>query len=214
MPANTLVVRYFRTGLYPVDKFPYTLGRDGEGRVVSIGPGNSHGFKVGDRVVWLAVDSYAEYVIVPAVKVAHIPTELPEGVAVASLLQGLTALTMVRESHPVKKGDWVLVQAAAGGVGLWLCQILRAIGAKTIGTASTSEKIELAKKNGADFMIDYSKEDIAAKVKELTDGKGVIAVFDGVGKSTFDASLESLARKGTMVSFGNASGAVPPLTIA
>ena len=170
--------------------------------------------KEGDRVVWMATGSYAEYTAVPAAKAIKIPSDLPESHAAAAILQGLTALTLVREAYPVQKGDWVLVHAAAGGVGLWLCQILRAIGAHTIGTASTKAKIDQAKANGAEEMIDYSHEDVVSKVKELTGGEGVKAVFDGVGKTTFDASLECLARKGTLASFGNASGAVPPLTIA
>lgn len=108
----------------------------------------------------------------------------------------------------------MLVHAAAGGTGLWLCQLLKAVGANTIGTASTEEKVELAKKAGASYVINYSQDDVKKRVDELTGGKGVIAVFDGVGKSTFDLSLDCVARKGSLLSFGNASGAVPPLTIA
>lgn len=133
--------------------------------------------------------------------------------AAAAVLQGLTALTMIRESYAVQPGDWVLVHAAAGGVGLWLCQLLRVVGARVIGTASTAEKMALARKNGADYVINYSHEDVVARVKDTTAGAGVAAVFDGVGKSTFDSDLELLARKGSLVSFGNASGAVPPFAI-
>ncbi|KAK1086655.1 NADPH:quinone reductase [Friedmanniomyces endolithicus] len=115
---------------------------------------------------------------------------------------------------PVKKGDWVLVHAAAGGTGLWLVQLLKAVGANIVGTASTQEKVDLARKAGAEHMINYSHEDVKSKVMELTKDAGCIAVFDGVGKTTFDLSLDCLARKGSMVSFGNASGAVPPVTIA
>lgn len=158
--------------------------------------------------------AYTEYTAVPAAKAVKIPSGLPPKVAAASLLQGLTALTLVREAYPVKKGDWVLVHAAAGGTGLWLVQLLRSIGANTIGTASTPSKVDLALKAGATHVINYSHEDVKAKVSSLTDGKGVVAVFDGVGKSTFDLSLEVLARKGSMISFGNASGAVPPFNIA
>ena len=158
--------------------------------------------------------AYAEYTAAPAAKAYKIPEAVSSETAAAALLQGLTALTLIRESYHVQKGDYILVHAAAGGVGLWLCQLLKAVGAKTIGTASTKEKVDLAKKNGADYMIDYSHEDVLEKVKEITGGQGVAAVFDGVGKSTFDTSLESVARKGTLASFGNASGAVPPLTIA
>jgi len=193
---------------------PYMLGREGEGTIVSAPSGTPHGFKEGDHVVYLAEASYAEYTAAAADKTVKIPSSMEPQIASAALLQGLTALTLIREAHNVKKGDWVLVHAAAGGVGLWLCQLLRSVGAHTIGTASTKEKCDLAKKNGAEHLIDYSHEDVKSKVMELTDSKGVIAVFDGVGKATFDLSLDCLARKGTLASFGNASGAVPPLTIA
>jgi len=122
-------------------------------------------------------------------------------------------LTLIREAHLVKKGDWVLVQAAAGGVGLLLVQLLKAVGAKVVATCSTS-KIDLVKSKGVDVVVDYTKDDFASKVKEVTNGEGVVAVFDGVGKSTFEKSFECVARKGSMVSFGNASGSPPPFTIA
>jgi len=205
---------YFRTGLYPAPNFPYILGREASGTVVKVGSGNVEGLKEGDRVVWLGEGAYAEYTAAPAAKAVKLPDGIDEKVAPAALLQGLTALTLIREAHRVNKGDWVLVHAAAGGTGLWLVQLLKAVGANTIGTASTEEKIELAKKAGASHMINYSKEDVKRKVMELTGNKGVIAVFDGVGKDTFDLSMDCLARKGSMISFGNASGAVPPVTIA
>ncbi|KAI9827182.1 MAG: NADPH:quinone reductase [Thelocarpon impressellum] len=204
---------YFRAGLYKSDK-PEILGREGEGTIVALGQDTPSGFSVGDRVVWLGTAGYAEYSAVPAATTAHIPPDLPPQHGAASLIQGVTALTLVRESHPVKAGDWVLVHAAAGGVGLWLVQILRAIGARTIGTASTNEKIELARENGAQWMINYSHEDVVERVKAITAGEGVIAVFDGVGKDTFEGDLEMLARKGSLVSYGNASGPVPPVTIS
>ena len=162
----------------------------------------------------MAEAAYAEYTVAPAAKTVKVPKEMDPKIAAAALLQGLTALTLIREAHHVNKGDWVLVHAAAGGTGLWLCGLLKAVGANTIGTASTREKVDLAKKAGATHMINYSHEDVKAKVMELTNNAGVVAVFDGVGKTTFDLSLECLARKGSMISFGNASGAVPPLTLA
>ncbi|KZF23182.1 NAD(P)-binding protein [Xylona heveae TC161] len=204
---------YFRTGLYPSPK-PEILGREASGIVVDVGPGESYSIKKGDRVVYLGTSSYAEYTATPAAKASIVPEQISSQVAAAALLQGLTALTLVRESYAVKKGDWILVHAAAGGVGGWLCQLLRAIGARVIGTASTQAKRDLAKSLGAEFLIDYTTEDLVARVKEITGGQGVAAVFDGVGKSTFDADLELLARKGSLVSFGNASGAVPPFAIA
>lgn len=205
---------YFRTGLYPAPSFPYILGREAEGTIVKTGGGEMYGLKEGDKVVWMAEGAYAEYTVAAAAKTAKVPKEMDSKIAAAALLQGLTALTLVREAHTVKKGDWVLVHAAAGGTGQWLCKLLKAIGANTIGTASTPEKIDIARKAGATHLINYSKEDVKSKVMELTGNNGVIAVFDGVGASTFDLSLDCLARKGSMISFGNASGAVPPVTIA
>ncbi|WPH04679.1 putative quinone oxidoreductase [Acrodontium crateriforme] len=205
---------YFRSGLYPAPQFPYILGRESEGTVVKLGSGDVYGLKEGDKVVALSEGTYAEYTAANAAKVMKLPEQLAPKVGVASLLQGLTALTLIREAHHVNKGDWVLVHAAAGGTGQWLCSLLKAVGANIIGTASTSEKVALASKAGATHMINYSEVDVKSKVMELTDNKGVIAVFDGVGKSTFDLSLDCLARKGSLISFGNASGAPDPLTIS
>jgi NADPH2:quinone reductase len=162
----------------------------------------------------MGTGAYAEYSSTPAAKVALVPSSVSASDAAGALLQGLTALTLVREAYAVKAGEFVLVHAAAGGVGLWLCQILKSIGARAIGTASTTAKAELARENGAEFVIEYSREDVVQRVGEITRGEGVAAIFDGVGKDTFDADLEVVARKGTVVSFGNASGPVPPLAIA
>lgn len=200
--------------MYPAPGFPYILGREAEGTVVKVGNGKTYGFKEGDKVAILSQSTYAEYTAAPAEKASKIPEGLAPKIAAASVLQGLTALTLIREAHPVKKGDWILVHAAAGGMGLWLVQILKAVGANIIGTASTSEKIALAEKAGAQHLINYSHEDVKSKVLELTGGNGVIAVFDGVGKDTFDLSLDLVARKGSLVAFGNASGAPPPFTVA
>jgi len=206
---------YFRTGLYPSPK-PEILGREAEGTIVSTGPGGElYNLKAGDRVVFMGTSAYAEYTAAPAAKAHIIPSGLEPGIAAASILQGLTALTIIRESYEVKKGDWILVHAAAGGVGLWLCQLLKAVGARTIGTASTAEKIELAKKNGAEFVINYKEEkDFVEAVKKITGPQGVAAVFDSTGKDQFENDLEVVARKGTVVSYGNSSGPVPPLTIS
>jgi NADPH:quinone reductase-like Zn-dependent oxidoreductase len=209
-----LIHRYFRSGLYPAPGFPYILGREGAGTVVKLGSGSVQNLQIGDQVVWMGERGYAEYTATPAAKAIKLPSSLSTKVAAAALLQGLTALTFIREAHAVKKDDWILVHAAAGGTGLWLVQLLKAVGAKIIGTASTEEKIALATKAGATHMINYSKEDVKSKVLELTNGEGCIAIFDGVGKDTFDLSLELVARKGSLISFGNASGAVPPVTIA
>jgi NADPH:quinone reductase len=201
---------YFRTGLYPSPK-PEILGREGEGTVVATGAGDLHNLQVGDRVVYLSTGAYAEYTVTPSVKAHVIPAALGPGIAAAALLQGLTALTLIREAYAVQKGDWVLVHAAAGGVGLWLCQLLRAVGARTIGTASTEEKMELARKNGADVMINYKEEkDFVGRVKDLTGGEGVKVVFDSTGKDQFENDLEVVARKGSVISYGNSVSRYEP----
>ena len=199
-----------------------TLGRECAGTVMAhSSPASADSPPIGAKVACLAGDSYAEYT---AANISHAYT-LPESfqdtrLMAAGLLQGLTAVTLIREAHPVKAGEWVLVHAAAGGMGLWLCQLLKAVGARTIATASTPEKRETARKAGAEVLLEYPEQmeggfdAFVKKVHDITDDKGVGAVFDGVGKATFDVSLACVARKGTLASFGNASGAVPPLTIS
>ncbi|KAM5345211.1 hypothetical protein ACJ41O_011073 [Fusarium nematophilum] len=203
---------YFRSGLYKAPHLPLTLGREAAGTVVDAHSSVS-GFPSGSRVVFMGtVGAYAEYSVVSAADAIIIPDEVPTEQAVAAYLQGLTAWTFVREAGEVKPGQWVLVHAAAGGVGLLLVQMLRAVGAKVIGTASSEEKLALAKKNGAEWTIN-SHDDVVAKVKEITGGHGADVIFDGVGKATFDADLELIALKGSLISFGNASGAVDPVNI-
>ncbi|KAI9769572.1 MAG: NADPH:quinone reductase [Geoglossum umbratile] len=203
---------YIRSGFFPSPK-PEILGREAEGHIVDVGPQCPPQLRVGDRVAYMANGTYAEYTATPVARTALVPESLPPSYGAAALLQGITALTLIRESYPVQPGDWILVHAAAGGVGLWLCQHLRAIGAKTIGTASTTSKMELARANGADYMINYTNEDVVAKVNEITGGEGVKVVYDGVGKATFDSDLECLAPKGSLISIGSASGPVPPVPI-
>jgi NADPH2:quinone reductase len=159
--------------------------------------------------------AYAQYTAVSAEKTILLPEGVTTHTAAASLLQGLTALTLIREAHYVKPTDWVLVTAAAGGVGTILCEMISSTGAKIIGTAGTPEKMEQAKKNGANHVISSrdSPEKIAEEIKKITGGHGVDAVFDGVGKATFDMDLEVAARKATICTYGNASGAVPPVDV-
>ena len=208
---------YFRTGLYQSPK-PEILGREAAGTVVSLGPGaNPYNFKVGDRVAWLGTGSYAEYTAVSAEKTVKIPDGITDETIMASLLSGLTILTFAKETYAVKKGDWVLLHAAAGGAGFLMTQVLKSIGAKVIGTAGGPEKCQLVKSLGADVVIDYRSEegkDWVKKVKEATDGRGVDVVYDSVGKDTWEGSLEAVKRKGMIVWFGNASGPVPPLNLA
>ena len=203
---------YFRTGLYS-STMPYILGKEASGHIVSLGASVS-GFAPDDRVVWLGGSGYAEYTAAPADKTIKIPDAIKLEDACAAILQGLTALTLTEEAHKVQTGDWVLVLAASGGVGGWLCQILKAKGAHTIATVGSEEKVAVAKASGAEVVLVEKEGAVQEKVKELTSGKGVVAVFDGVGKATFYRSLEVVARKGTVCSFGNASGAVEPFSIS
>ncbi|KAG6041342.1 hypothetical protein E4U41_004872 [Claviceps citrina] len=202
---------YFRTGLYPAQQLPMTLGREAAGTVVASQGSSSH-FPVGTRVVYMDTGTYAQYSAVDVSKLVRIPDAVSTKQAAAVYLQGLTAWTLIREAANVQPGQWTLVHAAAGGVGLLLVQMLRGVGARVIGTAGTAEKCELARKNGAEWTV-CSAGDVVARVKEITGGHGVDAIFDGVGKATFDADLDMIAPKGHLVSFGNASGAVPPVNI-
>src|SRR5215475_778783 len=199
---------YHRSGLYPMP-LPITLGAEGAGEVVAIGDGVD-GIAIGQRVCSPSLlGAYAELAIAPADRVIPLPSMLSDEIAAAGLLQGLTAHFLVHDSYVVKAGDTVLVHAAAGGVGLLLTQLATRMGAKVIGTASTKEKAELARGAGAAEVLDYT--DIAERVRALTGGEGVAAVYDGVGASTFDASLASLRPHGVLALFGNASGAAPPV---
>jgi len=193
------------------------LGREAEGTILSTGPGNYHNLnlKIGDRVVWLAIGGYAEYTSVPAALAYKIPSEIKPGVAAAAQLQGLTAFILTHEVYQVQKDDWVLVHAAAGGVGLWLCQILKSLGAHIIGTASTAEKTQLAEENGAGWTINYKEEkELAKRVMEITNGRGVKVVYDSIGKDQFENNLEVVAKNGIIVNYGASSGIGPPVPLA
>lgn len=178
---------YFRTGLYPSPK-PEILGREASGTIVSLGPNaDENGLKAGDRVIWLGNSGYAEYTAAPAAKTVKIPDGVSDETAVASFMSGLTALALAGEAYPVKSGDWVLLHAAAGGAGWLMTQIFKALGAKVIGTAGGPEKVGLVKSLGADYVIDYRSEEgknWPSIVKDITDGRGVDAVFDSVGADT------------------------------
>lgn len=204
---------YRRGGMYPME-FPHIVGSEGTGTVTALGDG-VEGFAVGDRVAWHeAPGSYAEYVCVDARHLVRVPAGIDEATAAAVPLQGLTAQYLATGSHPIEPGQWALVHAAAGGVGLLLTQIVTHLGGRVIATVGTEAKAELARKAGAAHVFLYGDGvDVAAKVRELTDGAGVDVAYDGVGKDTFDASLASLRVRGSMVLFGAASGAVPPFDI-
>jgi NADPH2:quinone reductase len=202
---------YQRSGLYP-RQTPFTLGLEGAGTVRAVGAGVSR-FDVGDRVAWSdAQGSYAELATVAAERAVAVPNGVSYEQAAGALLQGMTAHVLVTSTYPVADGEAVLVHAAAGGVGLLLTQLASARGARVIATVSTEEKAALARAAGAAEVIRYTEvADLAAEVRAHTDGQGVAVVYDGVGASTFDASLDSLRRRGMMVLFGASSGPVPPV---
>ncbi len=199
---------YQRTGLYQLP-LPFTLGREAAGIVDAVGPGATE-VKVGDRVAYaMEPGAYAEYAIVPAWQLVPVPANLDSRSAAATMLQGMTAHYLAHSTYPLKQGETALVHAAAGGVGLLLIQIAKMIGARVIGTVSTAAKAQLAKEAGADEVILYSQSDFLAEVKKLTDGKGVHVVYDSVGTTTFDRSLNCLRPRGCLALFGQSSGPVP-----
>jgi NADPH2:quinone reductase len=201
---------YHRSGLYPVP-LPFVPGAEGAGEVVAVGEGVAE-VRVGDHVASANLaGAYAEYALAPADRVVPVPAGLSDEQAAAALLQGMTAHYLLFDSHPVRPGDTVLVHAAAGGMGLLVTQLAIALGARVIGTVSTPEKEKLAREAGAASVLGYA--DVPDKVRELTGGAGVAAVYDGVGRATFDGSLASLRRRGTLVLYGYASGPVPPFDI-
>jgi NADPH:quinone reductase len=201
---------YQRSGLYPM-QLPQTAGNEGAGVVEAVGPGVT-GLKKGDRVSYTGqVGSYCGERLIAADRLVKIPEGISDETAASMMLKGMTVQYLIHRTYPVKKGDTVLWHAAAGGVGLIACQWLKAIGATVIGTVGSPEKAKLAKAHGADHVIDYGKEDFVARVKEITGGKGVPVVYDSVGKSTWEGSLNCLQPLGMWVTFGNASGPVPPI---
>ncbi|CAE6510315.1 unnamed protein product [Rhizoctonia solani] len=210
---------YFRGGVYPRET-PFTLGQEAAGTIAVL-PSSAdvldsndykvRGFKEGSKVVALVSGGFAEYVAVPWTHVQTLPEGADTRQGAVSLLQGLTALTFVKEAYPIKKGDWILVHAAAGGVGLLL--LASQFGATVIGTTSSQAKAEIAKKAGATHIINYTESSVPDEVLKLTNGRGVEAIFDGVGASTWEGNFTSIRRKGTIVSFGNASGVIPPFSV-
>ena len=198
---------YHRTGLYPLP-LPLTLGVEGAGVVEAVGP-KVRDFKVGERVAYASpIGAYAETLLRPVERLVKIPASVDDKVAAAIMLKGMTAWYLIKRTYKVKPGQTILVQAAAGGVGQILCQWAKHLGATVIGTVGSDEKAVLAKKAGCKYVVVTSREKFAERVKEITKGKRVPVVYDGVGKDTFMDSLDCLAPLGMMVSFGNASGAV------
>ena len=204
---------YHRTGLYPLP-LPAGIGLEGAGTVEALGEGVND-LQVGDRVAYAGgpVGAYAEVRNIPAHRLLKLPDAIGFETAAAMMLQGLTAAYLLRKTYRVQPGDAVLIHAAAGGVGLIACQWAKALGATVIGTVGSAAKAELAKAHGCDHVINYSTENFTQRVREITGGEGVAVVYDGVGKDTFMGSLDSLRPMGMMVTYGNASGPVPPLDL-
>ena len=198
---------YQRTGLYPTP-LPFVAGNEGAGEVLAVGQGVT-GFSPGDRVAYQGpVGAYADERLLPADKAVHLPDGVSYETAAAALLKGATAFYLLHWTHQLKAGESILVHAAAGGTGQILVQWAKAIGATVIATAGSEEKCELVRDLGADLVVNYKTGDFVAEVKTFTAGRGVDVVYDGVGKATFEASLDCLRVRGLMVSFGNASGQV------
>ena len=202
---------YYRTGVYPMPT-PFIVGSEGAGVVSAVGGGVT-GFRGGDHVAWAMVPGagYAEQVIVPASRAVPVPPGIDDETAGAALLQGLTAHYLTRSTHPARAGETALVHAAAGGVGLLLTQVLTALGVRVLATTSTPDKAALALEAGAADVIRYDRDDVASEVSRLTGARGVDVVYDGVGRATFDGSLNSLRPRGMFVIYGAASGPVAPV---
>ena len=203
---------YFRTGLYK-SALPATIGMEGSGVVLALGSGVTD-LAVGDRVAYAGgpIGAYATQRVIPADRLVLLPAEIDFNTGAAMMLQGLTAQYLLRRTYPVQAGQTIVVHAAAGGVGLIMCQWAKHLGVNVIGVVSTAEKAELAHAHGADHVI-VGHQDLPAEVKRITGGAMVPVVYDGVGKDTFNASLDCLAPLGLMVVFGNASGPVPPVDL-
>ncbi|MBO4119732.1 quinone oxidoreductase [Cupriavidus gilardii] len=205
---------YFRTGLYK-QPLPGGIGMEGAGVVEAVGPGVTH-LREGDRVAYAGrpTGAYAQVRVMPADIVVRLPDDISFEQAAAMMLQGMTVQYLVRDTYRVQPGDTVLLHAAAGGIGLIASQWLKALGATVIGTVGNDDKAALARAHGCDHTVVYTRESFLDRVKEITGGKGVAVVYDSIGKDTFNDSLDCLAPRGTMVSFGNASGPVPPVDIS
>ena len=205
---------YFRTGLYPAPSLPFSPGMEGAGVVEAVGEGVGS-VAVGDRVAYAAppVGSYAEERLMPAGKVVKVPAGIDSQQAAAMMLQGMTVEYLLRRTYPVRSGETILFHAAAGGVGLIACQWAKALGATVIGTVGSDEKAALARAHGCDHPIVYSRESFTERVRDLTGGAGVPVVYDAVGRDTFEGSLDCLAPRGTLVSFGQSSGKIDPFDV-
>ncbi|HSD53594.1 MAG TPA: quinone oxidoreductase [Burkholderiales bacterium] len=205
---------HHRTGRYPLPGLPHTIGMEAAGVVEAVGEGVAE-VKPGDRVAYASdrPRAYSQATVMPAWRLLKLPDPIDDETAAALVLKGLTAQYLIRGAYPIKAGETILIHAAAGGVGLIMCQWARHLGVRVIGTVSTEEKAELAQRNGCEHPILYTREDVVARVRELTGGVGLPVVYDGVGASTFETSLQCLRRRGLVVSYGSASGVIPPFDL-
>jgi NADPH:quinone reductase len=201
-----------RRGVHAVKSLPSAIGLESAGVIDAVGR-EVRGLSVGDRVAYAGMPegSYAELRVVPAARVIPLPTDIDERTAAAMMIRGMTARSLLTETYKVQPGDTILIHAAAGRVGLIMCQWAKHLGATVIGTVSTEAKADIARAHGCDHPIVYTREDFAARVRDITDGEGVPVVYDSVGKATFEASLKCLRRRGVMASFGEASGDPDPM---
>jgi NADPH:quinone reductase len=205
---------HFRTGRYPLRELPHVIGMEAAGVVEEVGAGVTE-VRTGDRVAYAAEKprAYAQMAVMPVGRLIKLPDFIDDETAAASILKGLTAQYLIRGAYVIKPGETILIHAAAGGVGLIMCQWAKHLGVHVIGTASTEEKAALARENGCEQPIVYTKEDVVARVRELTNGVGLPVVYDGVGATTFEQSLQCLRRRGMLVSYGSAGGVPPPLEV-
>lgn len=205
---------YFRTGAYPVPDLPFTPGMEGAGVITEVGAGVMD-LDEGDRVAYasMPLGAYSDERLMPADRLVRLPDEIDDQTGAAMMLKGMTAQYLLRRAYPVKRGETILLHAAAGGVGLIACQWARHLGATVIGTVSSEKKAQLAADHGCDFPVVYTKEDFVEQVKQITDGRGVDVVYDSVGKETFMKSMDCVRPMGMLVSFGQSSGVVPPVDI-
>ncbi len=204
---------HHRTGRYPLAGLPHVIGMEGAGVIEELGPGVDAGLAVGDRVAYASEKprSYAQATVMPTTRLVKLPDGISDEIGAALILKGLTAHYLIRSTYRISAGETILIHAAAGGVGLIMCQWAKSLGVRVIGTVSTDEKAQLARQNGCDHPIVYTREDVVARVREITGGAGLPVVYDGVGASTFESSLACLRRRGMAVSYGSASGVVPPI---
>ena len=206
---------HFRTGRYPLPHLPHVIGMEGAGVIEALGPGCPAELREGDRVAYAAERprSYSEAAVMPAQRLVKLPSDISDELGAAMVLKGLTAQYLIRSTYRISAGETILIHAAAGGVGQIMSQWARSLGVQVIGTVGSEEKVAIARRCGCDHVLVLGRDDVVARVRELTGGQGLPVVYDGVGASTFESSLASVRRRGLVVSYGSASGIVAPIEL-